>query len=1269
MTNSSLKIFSWNCRSICNKLSQFKYHIYINKPHIICLTETWIRPPREPQLINYSPFFHHRLSSTGGGLAFYIRNDIMCLEKPLNKFENGKLEIQAVTIISNNDKIDILNLYNPNENISKEEFRFYFEQLGSSHIVSGDFNGHHSLWDDRQMANPTGRNLADILAEFDNLSLLTPKNFPTYYNIQNNSYSTLDLTIVSANLCNISSVSIGKDLGSDHFPVILEISVNLQMYTGKRRIKWIFDSDLWNRFTSLLPEVESKPSLQEKYDFFVNSILETGKRVFKLTKEVYNIKYSKPWWNPDCERLISENHRAKNRFKNHPTTENYNLFKTKEKEASRIIKLSKEKSFKQFCNEINSNTPDKIIWNKIAALSKKYKPFRPTPIKFNDQLITCPKTKANKLAENFEKELNIKSVSEISSQILIPSSIALIDECTDGYNMEITIDEMQDSISKLKPTCPGSDLIHNNFLKKLPKQYLEYLLNIFNLSFSTGKILKSWKSSIVIPTVKPDKDIMLTDSYRPISLLPCIPKLLEKIINKRLNFHLESNFKLSSSQNGFRKRLSTIDQIAKLENCIRTTYIERKICLVIFIDLSKAYDTIWHAGLIYKLQQSGLKGKILKWIYEYISNRTFNVFFEGEYSCEKDITSGVPQGSSLSPTLFNVMINDIPKLQGVVLSEYADDITFYCYGDSFNELKTLAQKQIDTLFKWTKTWGLKINAAKTKAMIFTNKRLGTPSNVYLNEVPIQYVKTYKYLGMIFDAPSLKWRDHVEYIRDSSLPRINMLKCISGKQWGADRNMLIRLYKSIIRSRLDYGSMFYNSANHSHIQKLDVIQNTCIRLAIGAQKSSPILSIEVESNVPPLKIHRLMTLLKYYCRLSELPKDISCCKVISNNINYLLTKNWSSNKIAPAIIRAIKHFETLKLTAYPFQPSPLITPIPPWVNLDKICKPYFSVQPVANISDSMAQQIFISLKEDFNPTVEIYTDGSKIIVQDPSCSAAVIIKTDSDTVMYNYRLPPETEILGCELFAIKQALLYIKEEYFDKSISVDRIAIYSDSLSSIKIIKNPCPRNYIYLVFSIHKLLKTMMDIINIVIQFIPGHKNIQGNEMADLAANAAHCNETILAVPLSYNEKVRYIHKAVLDLWQTNWRQMVDITNKGKHLTTIKSQVGHWPWSCHRNRTVETVFAKLRIGHANFNQNLFRFNLAPSPFCRCGYIESVDHMFTQCSLYAEERTDLYETLIKSNINFTIMNLLGGGNFEIETQKFIMNNVAKYLFKIKKLHTL
>ena len=392
----------------------------------------------------------------------------MCADKPLQEFEGGKLEIQGLTIISDNNKIDILNLYNPNENISKDEFKYYFNQLNSSHIITGDFNGHHSLWDDRQSANPTGRNLADILPEFDNTSLLTPKNFPTYYNMQNNSYSTLDLTFVSANLFNISDISIGEDLGSDHYPVILVIAVNLQIYTGKRRAKWIFDSDLWSSFTSLLPEVESRTTLQEKYDFIVHAIVTTGKKVFKMTKETYNTKYSKPWWNSDCERLISEKHRAKNFFKNHPTIENFDLYKIKEKEASTVIKTSKENSFKKFCNEINVDTPDKIIWNKIAALSKKYKPLRPIPLKVNNELITNSEYKANKIAESYEKIFNVKTVSDISTQILVPTSIALIDESEYGYNKEITIEELKESISNLKPTCPGNDFIQNNLLKTNP---------------------------------------------------------------------------------------------------------------------------------------------------------------------------------------------------------------------------------------------------------------------------------------------------------------------------------------------------------------------------------------------------------------------------------------------------------------------------------------------------------------------------------------------------------------------------------------------------------------------------------------------------------------------------------------------------------------------------------------------------------------------------------------------------------------------------------
>ena len=805
-------------------------------------------------------------------------------------------------------------------------------------------------------------------------------------------------------------------------------------------------------------------------------------------------------------------------------------------------------------------------------------------------------------------------------------------------------------------------------MKNLPQSYLEYLLSIFNISLSTGEIPKSWKSSIIIPIAKPKKDLMLVDSYRPISLLPCIPKLLEKIINRRLNYHLEINSKFSASQNGFRKRLSTIDQITKLENAIRTTLVEKNICLVIFIDLSKAYDTVWHTGLIYKLQKAGIQGKMLNWINEYLFQRDFNVFFEGEYSCNKKITSGVPQGSTLSPTLFSVMINDVPLTPGVNTSEYADDIAFYCCGNNFNELKLLAQQQMCSMYKWTKTWGLQINPSKIKSMVFTNKKLGVPAPIYMNEVPIEYVKTYRYLGMVFDAPKLTWKSHIEYTRDSTLPRINILKAISAKQWGADRNMLCRLYKSLIRSRLDYGSMFYGTANHSIIQKLDTMQNTCIRLVIGAQKTSPILSIEVESNIAPLKIHRKLILLRYYCRLSELPDNVSSCKTIKDNIQYLSGKNWSINKIPPLIIRASYHFKSIKVNLFPFNPVPLISPIPPWFYLGDVCKTFFALQSVANISDDMAQQTFRSLQDELRPHLEIYTDGSKIFSPEVSCSAGMVIIFGENTHMRNFKLPHEMEIMGCELYAIKQALLYILEEVFDEN-NITNVVIYTDSLSSIQTIKNPCPRNYIYLVFTIHDMIKSITDRMKIVIQFIPGHKNIKGNELADLAANAAHNNDEVLEVPLSYNEKVRQIRMGVLHLWQTYWKRMVETTNKGKHLTTIKSHIGHWPWSCHRSRTVETVFAKLRIGHVNTKQNVHRFQLNPSPVCRCGLIESVSHILQQCSLYAIERTDLYDDLVKLNVNLSDKNLLGGGDFDESKQNIIINKVANYLYKINKLYTL
>ena len=145
--------------------------------------------------------------------------------------------------------------------------------------------------------------------------------------------------------------------------------------------------------------------------------------------------------------------------------------------------------------------------------------------------------------------------------------------------------------------------------------------------------------------------------------------------------------------------------------------------------------------------------------------------------------------------------------------------------------------------------------------------------------------------------------------------------------------------------------------------------------------------------------------------------------------------------------------------------------------------------------------------------------------------------------------------------------------------------------------------------------------------------------------------------------------KAVLELWQGTWDRMVRVTNKGQHLKKIKSNLGFWPWSCHRSRAVETVLAKLRIGHANFKEHSYRFNLSQSPLCRCGAVESIDHIFLFCPLYNSERNNLRLKNNNLNVPLTTKNLLGGGNFEESVQKMIVENVAYFLRKINKLHIL
>ena len=1268
--NSKLNIVMWNCHSLYNKLSHFKIFLYTKKPHIVCLCETWLKPDYLPSFINYSCFHSLRIQQNGGGIAILVRNDITIKEKQLNIYNNGKLEIQAITVYGcNKSSIDILNIYNPNFDISKEEYNHYIAQISSDKIVLGDFNSKNVLWDSRSTPNTAGNNLVELLIDYPDLCLITPHNLPTYFHVPTRSFSTLDLCFVSDTLVPSSTVELCEDdLGSDHSPILINFTFKPEIVKKKCRQRWIFDKGgCWSDWKMELPDPCPHEDFDENYNNFAKNMLVTTEKVFKKSSTNINPKFSTPWWNEIIEKLVKNRHTAKNYFKKHPSPQNLTDLRKAEALVKKEIKQAKKNSFQKFCSNINSMTPAKEVWKFINKLSRKNITNNVTPIIDDNKIHTNPENKVEVIAAHYERILNSGPGDKDIQSMLQPIAMAVSNDEYCQYNSPFLMHELQAAIETLKGSSAGHDEIHNLMLKNLPSHYLNWSLEIINNSFLNSIIPNDWKLATIIPILKPEKNRSDPSSYRPISLLPCFGKLLEKLVCARLTYFIEQNNCLNISQGGFRKKLCTQDQIAIYENAIRTAINKRQFCLSVFIDLSSAYDLVWHTALVYKMVNLGIKGKLLAWIQEYLKNRKYKVYFDGAYSKERNATSGVPQGAVLSPLLFNIMLSDLNIGEETTRVEYADDLLIFSIGDTIEEVTQKLQQQLYSLCTWTKDWGFKVNMTKTKAMLHTLKR-PKPLPLYFDQNEIKFTTDHKYLGVHIDAPRLNWKNHVQQTRIKCIPHVNLMKRISNCQWGADRVMLLRYYTSVIRSKMDYGAVFYSSASKTTITKLNVIQNTCLRLALGARKTSPIISLEVESNVMPLDIHRKYLISAYYLRLLETPSNIGVTKCLKEKAAIDSIENYKYPLRIPSLV--LRAHDILKEMQFPdlekikwSTQTELVSPLPPWVDTSELFNVHFSDICCEDYLPNEACFIFNNLrKEKYEKFLEIYTDGSAIHSPCKSSSAAYVVYESGFKVLHKFKISSVNSILGAELFAILKALQYVNDNaQFQKGI-----VIYSDSLSGIMLLRSRRLNNYTEIIYHIHKIIKIMSLTTEIKIQYIPGHKDIQGNELADKLAKEAHNNDTIDNTMISQLDCKRELKSLLISEWQYRWQQQMITTNKGKFLSKIRSTLGYWEWSNHPIRRIETALCRLRLGHAGLNDHLFRFNLAETNLCNCGVVETIEHFLLNCTLFDQERKILKDSLDRIKVPVNLINILGGGKSRPEMQTQIINAVAIFLSQTNKL---
>ena len=330
---------------------------------------------------------------------------------------------------------------------------------------------------------------------------------------------------------------------------------------------------------------------------------------------------------------------------------------------------------------------------------------------------------------------------------------------------EFTLNELKGAISKIKSRgAPGPDNIPPMFLKNLGPKALERLLLIFNECLRSGDVPQPWKNATIIPILKRGKPTSALASYRPISLTSCVVKLLERMFSERLYFLAERGNWFSRLQAGFRKGRGVEDQILRMTQRISDGINAYERSILVLLDFSKAYDTVWRQRLLQTLQDQGVPNQFVLFLSNFLQNRQAKVRFNGALSKSRKMSQGLPQGSVLAPILFLFYINNLASLlpADLTISMYADDVSILSSDKNRAIAQSKAQEAVDIVVSWSKEWKLNLNGSKSEVSFFSNKKedLGWTPTISIGGQDVRFEPTPRLLGVTLDR-NMSFGTHVD----------------------------------------------------------------------------------------------------------------------------------------------------------------------------------------------------------------------------------------------------------------------------------------------------------------------------------------------------------------------------------------------------------------------------------------------------------------------------------------------------------------------------
>jgi len=576
----------------------------------------------------------------------------------------------------------------------------------------------------------------------------------------------------------------------------------------------------WNKFKDT---ISNKTTLNIK----LKSITDVDQAIAKLTDDIQKAALDSSTQNPpypqtlnlspELRRLIAEKRRARSKWQHthYPADKiKYNFLSNKLKSLLKTHKTNLYKSHIQNLSFSNGS-----IWRKTKSILRIKD--SPPPIRRPDNsLAFSDKEKADILAEEL-------------SGVFKPHLIS-----TPALHMSTVMNSLQSTLPMAlpaKPTSPaeivgiikklannkspGHDLISNKVVKNLPTKIIVHLSHIYNAALRLSYFPTTWKSSVIVTVLKPGKPPEQPSSYRPISLLPVLGKILEKVILKRITTIAQLNNRIPNFQFGFRSLHATTHQLHRVVDTISTALETKKYCAGVFLDVAKAFDTVWHEGLLFKLKKI-FPAPLYLMLKSYLENRSFNFRHNLQHSSQFPISAGVPQGSDIAPFLYTIYTSDLPTSEDTIVGTYADDTALLSVSSDHTIASQQIQTHLNNLSQWFTNWKIKINESKSSFITFTLRPHSCPA-VTINNIDIPHSTEVKYLGLILDR-CLTWSPHLKNKRKKLNSRLHLLRPLLRSNLTIPIKII--LYKTLLKPIWTYGIVIWGSAKNSNKKTIQAFQN-------------------------------------------------------------------------------------------------------------------------------------------------------------------------------------------------------------------------------------------------------------------------------------------------------------------------------------------------------------------------------------------------------------------------------------------------------------